>query len=59
MAFVRSRLTYNCSTWNVREGVEAKPDVEWMKYLRRMVKGGYRRKDDCVNSNIQIPTYYG
>lgn len=57
MAFVRSRLTYSCATWNVGEGVKNKLDAEWMKYLRRIVKGGYRRKDDSFRfyySNLDI-----
>ena len=44
-SFVRSRLMYNCATWEFGSFKIRKLEVEWIRCLRRLVKGGFRRKN--------------
>ena len=44
-AFIRSRLTYNTSTWLKCDSFIAKLEVVWVRMLRRILKGGFRRKN--------------
>ena len=43
-ALVRSRLTYSCQTWALTKRQATRVNVIYMSMLRKMVKGGYRRK---------------
>ena len=45
-ACVRSRLLYSVQTWQLSCKEQAKIEVVWHGFLRRMVKGGYRREKD-------------
>ena len=44
-AFVKSNLTYACSSWNLKSAQTSKIDAAHIKLLRRMVGGGWRRKN--------------
>ena len=44
-SLVRSRLTYACQTWSSAQSQLAKLNATYMGYLRRLVKGGFARKD--------------
>lgn len=46
--FIRSRLCYNGATWNNPEMHTEKLNVEWLRLLRKVVKGGFRRKPDSM-----------
>ena len=41
---VRSRLTYSCQTWNLTRRQRDRINSCYTSMLRKMVKGGYRRK---------------
>ena len=43
-AMVRSRLTYSCQTWNLSVKQSDRLNVVYRGFLRRMMKGGFRRK---------------
>ena len=44
-SFVRSRLAYNCGTlFNATSKIQ-KLEVEWTRFLRKLVKGGMARKN--------------
>uniref|UniRef100_A0A7M5UNA8 Reverse transcriptase domain-containing protein n=1 Tax=Clytia hemisphaerica TaxID=252671 RepID=A0A7M5UNA8_9CNID len=45
--FVRSRLVYACQNWNLNQEQFDRLDVAYRKFLRRMVRGGFR----FVNEN--------
>ena len=45
-SLVRSRLTYSCQCWSLTEKQKQKLTSTYNGFLRRMVKGGYRRKKD-------------
>ena len=45
-SIVRSRLTYSCQTWNLTARQENRMNSAYTGMLRKMVKGGYRRKSD-------------
>lgn len=56
-ALVRCRLTYSCETWNLTKKQTNHIDAVYMSMLRKMVKGGYRRKPESfsyilLNSHI-------
>ena len=40
--FVRSRLAYACQNWNVNQQQFDRLDVTYRKFLRRMIRGGFR-----------------
>ena len=44
-SLVRSRLTYASQTWNCTKSQLTKLNATYMGYLRRLVKGGFDRKD--------------
>ena len=48
-SFVRSRLTYSCQNWNLKSSQYERLDVVYRLFLRRMVRGGFRRCGDCDN----------
>ena len=45
-SIVRSRLTYSCQTWNLTERQTNRVNSAYTSMLRKMVKGGYRRKKE-------------
>ena len=59
-SFVRSRLSYACQNWNLTELQYDRLDVTYRVFLRRMVCGGFRFRDEIngdyryVISNIQL-----
>ena len=44
-SFVRSRLTYSCQNWNLNQAQFDRLDVAYRRFLRRMVRGGFKRKE--------------
>ena len=48
-ALVRSRLTYSCQSWNVTKTQLNRISSAYCSFLRKMIKGGYRRKADTWN----------
>ena len=45
-SIVRSRLAYSCQTWNLTKRQMDRIDSTYTSMLRKMVKGGYRRKKE-------------
>ena len=45
-SMVRSRLTYSCQTWTLTKRQNEKIESTYASMLRKMVKGGYRRKEE-------------
>ena len=45
-SLVRSRITYSCQTWSVTKNQLGKMTSTYMSFLRKMTKGGYRRKEN-------------
>ena len=45
-SLVRSRLTYGCQTWNCNMNQMSKLNSTYMGYIRRMVKGGFNRREE-------------
>ena len=62
-SMVRSRLTYSCQTWNLTSRQTDRINSTYTTMLRKMVKGGYRRKKDTewnfVLSNSDLHTICG
>ena len=48
-SIVRSRLTYSCQTWNLTSRQTDRINASYTSMLRKMIKGGYRRKKDTWN----------
>jgi hypothetical protein len=46
---VRSRLTYSCQNWNLNQVQFDRLDVCYRRFLRRMIRGGFKRKSDSEN----------
>ena len=44
--FVRSRLCYSCQNWNLTQHQYDRLDVAYRVFLRRMVRGGFRFRDE-------------
>ena len=44
-SFVRSRLTYSCQNWNLNQAQFDRLDVIYRRFLRRMVRGGFKKKE--------------
>jgi len=55
-ACVRPRLTYATQAWRPSEGEVKKLEACWCGFLRRMVKGGFRRKpmEDGSDTNFSL-----
>lgn len=56
-SLVRSRLTYSCQCWSLTEKQKQKISTTYSGMVRRMVKGGFRRKKDSwsfVLTNSEI-----
>ena len=45
-ALVRSRLLYSCQTWSCTKTQMNNVNATYVSFLRKMVKGGYRRKEN-------------
>ena len=43
--FVRTRLLYGVQSWNLKEAEIKRIEVVWHGFLRRMVNGGFSRKE--------------
>jgi hypothetical protein len=54
-SLVRSRLTYGCQTWSCSKNQMNKLNSAYMGFIRRMVKGGFNRRDGswsyCYTNN--------
>ena len=56
-ACVRSRLLYSVQAWQLSARELQRIEVVWNGFLRRMVKGGFARKNAPKNKNdTSIPT---
>ena len=44
-SFIRTRLVYGCQNWNVSTQQCNRIDVTYRKFLRRMVRGGFKFVD--------------
>ena len=51
-ALVRSRLTYACQTWNLTKKQMRHLNASYMSMIRKMVRGGYRRKVNSYSYEI-------
>ena len=45
-ALVRIRLLYSCQTWSCTKTQMNNVNATYVSFLRKMVKGGYRRKEN-------------
>ena len=45
-SLVRSRIVYACQTWNVTQAQLQRLNAMYMSCIRKMTKGGYKRKTD-------------
>jgi hypothetical protein len=45
-SLVRSRLTYGCQTWILTSAQKSRVDAAYTSMLRKMVRGGFTRKQD-------------
>ena len=45
-SLVRSRLVYSCQNWNLNVNQYEKMDTVYRNFLRRMVRGGFKRTGD-------------
>lgn len=57
-SMVRSRLVYGCQTWSLTKQLLQKMKATYSGFLRKMIKGGFRRKKDSwsfvlTNENIR------
>ena len=68
-SLIRSRVTYSCQTWSVTQLQLNTMTATYMKFLRKMTKGGFRRKPDSwsfvltnedllrIAKTIDLPTF--
>ena len=57
-SLVRSRIVYACQTWNVTQAQLQRLNAMYMSCIRKMTKGGYKRKTDSwsfVHTNNDLP----
>ena len=60
LAYVRSRLTYNCQNWTLTAEQFRKLDSTWMIFLRKMIRRGFERhgqendEDDENDDNFKF-----
>ena len=57
-SMVRSRLVYGSQTWSLMKQLLQKMKATYSGFLRKMIKGGFRRKEDSwgfvlTNENIR------
>ena len=45
-SLIRSRITYACQTWSTTELQLERMTAMYMSFLRKMTKGGYKRRED-------------
>ena len=45
-SLVRSRLLYSCETWNVTKLQMSQLNSQYLTFIRKMMNGGYRRRDE-------------
>ncbi len=48
-SYVRSRLTHACQNWNLNQTQFDRLDVCYRRFLRRMIRGGFKRKEGESN----------
>ena len=53
-SYVRSRLTYGCQNWNLNQTQFDRLDICYRRFLRRMVRGGFRRKEGDENFSYKM-----
>ena len=58
-SLVRSRLTYGSQTWNINSAQQTRINGFYCGLLRRMVRGGYRRKDGSMALVYTNDAIYG
>ena len=68
-SLIRSRITYSCQTWSITKLQLDKMTSTYMSFLRKMTKGGYRRKENSwsyvltnedllrIAKTVDLPTY--
>ena len=47
-SLVRSRIIYSCQTWSCTKAQLSKMNSLYMSFIRKITKGGYRRKEDSM-----------
>lgn len=55
-SYVRSRLIYACQNWNLDANQLARLDVTYRRFLRRMIRGGFRFVDEANNDYRYVIT---
>ena len=45
-SLIRSRITYGCQTWSITKTQLDHMTSVYMSFLRKMTRGGYKRKED-------------
>ena len=53
-AMVRNRLTYSCQTWSLTKRQKERINSAYASMLRKMVKGGYRRKGEKGSDDFRF-----
>ena len=53
-SYVRSRLTYACQNWNLSQAQFDRLDVCYRRFLRRLVRGGFKRKEDSDENEFSF-----
>ena len=53
-SYVRSRLTHSCQNWTLTSAQYDRLDVVYRRFLRRMVRGGFSRRDDDDDQENQF-----
>ena len=68
-SLIRSRITYSCQTWSITKLQVNKMTSVYMSFLRKMTKGGYRRKENSwsyvltnedllrIAKTVDLPTF--
>ena len=68
-SLIRSRITYSCQTWSITKLQLNKMTSTYMSFLRKMTKGGYRRKENSwgyvltnedllrIAKTVDLPTF--
>ncbi len=57
-ACVRSRLVYSIQAWSPSANESQKLETIWHGFLRKMIRGGYKRKDTSDSENINWSFVY-
>ena len=68
-SLIRSRITYSCQTWSITKLQLNKMTSTYMSFLRKLTKGGYRRKENSwgyvltnkdllrIAKTVDLPTF--